>query len=142
MKRGDFAHRWVQNILLSIDGQLNEGTKARLMESCGRACARSSVIEEAEACRGDLDAFLAKIRSWVGQGNVTVDGETIRVVYEECFCKLTTEIPRELAVTYCLCSCGWLKEMFETVVGRPVEVDLESSIRRGSDTCSFVVRLV
>ena len=111
------------------------------MESCGRSCARSSAIKNAEQCRGDLPKFLSTFRSWVGKENVRQEDGEIFLTYPKCLCSLQAEISAALAETYCYCSCGWLKTMFETVVGNPVEVELESSVKRGSDACRFVVRL-
>jgi len=128
-------------MLDSIDEHLDVDARMRLMESCGRACANSTAIEAAEQCRGDLAKFLTKFRSWVGKENVRQEDREIYLVYPKCLCQLQADIPEALAETYCHCSCGWLKAMFETVVGNPVEVELESSIRRGADTCRFVVRL-
>jgi len=111
------------------------------MESCGRACARSGVIDEARACRGDLDKMVSKMKKWVGKENVRKDGNVIEVVYSKCFCELVADGPPILPDTYCTCSRGWLKEMFETVVGSPVEVDLMESIKRGDRQCRFIIHL-
>ena len=141
MRRSQFSHRWVTSLLAAIDGSLNRETTERLMESCGRACARSGAVEAAADCAGDLEAFLLKMRGWVGERNLSVDGTTVHLVYDRCLCSQSADLPEHLGATYCHCSRGWLKEMFETVVGRPVEVDLDSSIKGGSDRCRFTVRL-
>jgi predicted hydrocarbon binding protein len=47
----------------------------------------------------------------------------------------------QLPASYCLCSAGWVQEMFETVTGRPVHVELIRSIKGGAPDCRFVVRL-
>lgn len=141
MKREQYAHRWVTSMLASIDEHINQETKVRLMESCGRACARSGARESAEECAGDLDRFLSTLKGWIGEDGVRQDKGCIRITYGQCYCSLQAEIAPELARTYCACSCGWLKEMFETVTSKTVEVELESSIKCGSEACRFVVRL-
>ena len=65
----------------------------------------------------------------------------LHVVYPRCFCHLVAKGPERLPDIYCLCSRGWLKEMFETVLGELVEVDLLDSVKRGADQCGFTVRL-
>ena len=141
MAKDEFAFRWINNILESVNEHLDEDTKVRLMESCGRACARSGVIDSAVVCQGDLDKFLSTMGKWVGKKNVSREGDAIQVIYEKCYCRLKTQVPVELSDTYCSCSSGWLKEMFETVVGKPVDVEIESTINRGAEKCRFLVNL-
>lgn len=81
------------------------------------------------------------MRKWLGTKNITQDGDTIHVIYKKCFCQLRALVPDELSEVYCNCSRGWLREMFETVVGKAVEVEIESTILRGSDKCQFTLKL-
>ncbi len=141
MTQKKFTERWVTNLMQSIDAHLDEETKINLMESCGRACARESAIGAAEKCEGDLTKLLSTLEKWIGKGNVQRDGDVVRVIYPRCLCHLVAKGPPRLPDTYCYCSRGWLKEMFETVHGEPVEVELLESIKRGGEQCSFTVRL-
>lgn len=135
------TQRWVTNLMDSMDTHLDQETKMAVMESCGRACARGGPLRTARACAGDLDAFLSKLENWVGKGNVRKDGKVVHLVYPKCLCHLVADGPPRLPDTYCYCSLGWLKEMFETVVGSPVEVSLTGSIKRGAERCSFTIQL-
>lgn len=141
MKRSRFTHQWVTNLLVGIEGSLNPETTERLLEACGRACARGGAVVEAADCAGDVDGFVLKLRGWIGEHNVSVDGATVHLVYERCYCTSDPELPRQAGGTFCSCSRGWIKEMFETVVGRPVEVDIVSTIAGGAEACRFNVRL-
>ena len=141
MNRKKFSQRWVKNLIASIDENLNEKTKIKLMESCGRACAREEAKQSAKACRSDVEKFLSTMKKWIGKENVKKDGKTVTLVYPKCFCQLVADGPSKLPNTYCYCSQGWLKEMFETVVGKPVSVKLIDSIKRGAKTCTFTIRL-
>lgn len=141
MAQKKFTQRWVKNLMDSMDAHLDEEAKIALMESCGRACARVGPIRSAEACQGDLDRLLSTLGKWIGKGNVRRDGNVVHIVYTKCLCHLVAEGPPRLPHTYCYCSRGWLKEMFETVVGKPVDVDLINSIKRGGQQCSFTVQL-
>lgn len=141
MKHKEFTQRWVVNLMAGIDAHLDDETKLRLMESCGRACARGGVAAEAEACRGDLGKLLAKLKRWIGKENVRWEGDLVHLTYAKCFCHLVADGPATLPATYCLCSRGWVKEIFETVLEKPVDVELLDSIKRGGESCRFVVHL-
>jgi predicted hydrocarbon binding protein len=141
MAQREFIERWVTDLILAMDDQLDEATKTALMESCGQACARRGAIDSAKKCEGDVDKLLATMERWIGKGNVQRDGDLIHVVYPRCFCHLVAKGPERMPDTYCLCSQGWLKEMFETVAGHSVHVALLESVKRGAEHCRFIVTL-
>jgi len=134
------TERWVQNLVASMDAHLDEQTKTALMESCGRACARGGAINSAKTCQGNADRLVTTLENSIGKGHARRDGDVVHVVYPKRLCHLVAKGPPALPDTYCLCSRGWLKEMFETVLGEPVEVELLDSVKRGADQCSFTVR--
>ena len=43
--------------------------------------------------------------------------------------------------SYCDCSLGWQKYMFEIVFGKPVEVRHIETILRGGKTCRFEIKI-
>jgi predicted ArsR family transcriptional regulator len=36
--------------------------------------------------------------------------------------------------------CGWYRQLFETLLEQPVEVDLLASIVQGDERCRFLIR--
>jgi predicted hydrocarbon binding protein len=50
-------------------------------------------------------------------------------------------LPSKLSATYCTCSRGWAKALFEEALGRPVEVIMEESIVKGDKQCKFRIVL-
>jgi predicted hydrocarbon binding protein len=138
----EFTQRWVKNLIESIDTHLDEKTKIRLMESCGRACAHGGPIRAAKEHQGDLDNWLATLAKWHGgEEYIRRDGDTVHVICAECLCPLVKDGPPRLPDTYCYCSLGWMREMFGTVVEKPVDVELVESIKRGGEECRFIIRL-
>ena len=125
----------------SIDKHLDNEEKVKLLEDCGRACAGRHAKLEAAKHKGHLDGWLEALSKWIGPENVRKDGNSIWIVYSKCFCPLVKDSPPLLSYTYCNCSRGWLKEVFETVLERPVEVKLEDSVMRGGNQCRFSVIL-
>ena len=142
MEHKEFTKKWIKNLMENMDAHLDERTKVELMESCGRACARSGPVHVARECRGNLDRWLATLREWHGgEEHVQQDGDVVRVVCTDCLCPVAKDIPEGLSCTYCYCSLGWMKETFGAVVGKPVDVELLQSIVRGAETCEFAITL-
>lgn len=138
----EFAQGWVKNLVESIDAHLDEETRMRVMESCGRACARRGPARVAEECRGNLDGWLATLAKWHGgEEYVQRQGDVVHVICSECFCTLVKDGPARLPDTYCYCSRGWMKETFETVVEKPVDVDLVETVKGGGQQCRFTIKL-
>ena len=74
--------------------------------------------------------------------NLQVNGNDIYIVYPKCYCSFVNKIPSgTLSATYCNCSRGWTKELFEKVLGRSVEVIMEESIVNGDQQCKFKIVL-
>ena len=140
-KKEKFTQDWIRTLMNHMDSQLDEGSRIQLMELSGRACARQGAVNAAKACKGDLDKFLLTMRKWVGQDNVRRDGNKIHLSYSKCLCPLVQSGSEKLSDTYCNCSRGWVKEMYETVLGKPVDVQLTESIKRGGEACRFIVRI-
>ena len=134
-----FIHDWISNLMKNMDGHLEEEIKIKLMEECGRACAKRQAKKEALKFKGKLDEWLIQMKKWIGKENVQKGENYIRIIYSKCYCPLVQDSQPLLSNTYCNCSRGWLKENFETVVERPVEVKIEDSIMRGGKQCSFSI---
>jgi predicted hydrocarbon binding protein len=45
------------------------------------------------------------------------------------------------SATYCHCSCGWYRQLFETLLNGPVEVELLGSIAQGDEHCRFLIHI-
>ncbi|RPJ55480.1 MAG: hypothetical protein EHM23_26100 [Acidobacteria bacterium] len=56
-----------------------------------------------------------------------------------CLCPILEDAPKDISPTYCLCSVGYVREIFERQIGKPVQVELIDSVLRGAKGCSFKV---
>jgi predicted hydrocarbon binding protein len=140
----ELLHKWVETLLGSLDAEADESSRARIMESYGRACAlHYGDIEKARVIRHsakDVDELVERLNQQIlWCGSWVRDGDTITSVCERCGCPLVREGLVKLSPTFCICSRGWVKAVFETALERPVEVDLEQAIGRGDPVCRFLV---
>jgi predicted hydrocarbon binding protein len=135
-------HKWIKSLMENLDAKVDEETRVKVLENCGRTCISRSFIKRAQACKNsarNIDEFLDKLSQiW---SHLQRDGDNIYVAYERCYCPLVKAYPDKLSPTFCNCSRGWIKELFESVLERPVNIELEKSIRQGDDVCRFRVRL-
>jgi hypothetical protein len=70
------------------------------------------------------------------------DREIRRQIY--CHCPRVRDAVRlgiELSATYCYCGGGFYQNIWQTIVGQPVEIEIVESILQGGDVCSFAIHL-
>ena len=136
------SHQWITTLIAGLDENLDAETRMAVLERCGRTCITDSMVKKARACRAaakDEAEFLDRLgQDWK---HLQREGDEVFVVYPRCYCPLVKDLPGELSATWCNCSRGWVKELFEQALGRLVEVDLLQSIRQGDTICKFRVQV-
>jgi len=134
--------KWIVSLMDGLDTLVDEKTRVKVLENCGRNCLPRSFVKRANACKKDAKnnaEFLDRLsRIW---RHLQREGDNFYVVYEKCYCPLVKTYPDKLSASFCNCSRGWIKELFESALESPVDVTLEKSIKQGNDICKFRVCL-
>lgn len=137
------AGELLNSIIEGLD-EVDLEARQRIMELCGEACAHSDrdleIAKRIAEETVDEEEILVKVNKeilWCGTW--TRKGNTIQSVCVECGCPLVRNKVVELTGTFCYCSRGWVKKIFETLLKRPVNVELKKSIGLGDKVCKFVV---
>lgn len=135
--------RWIVRLIAGLDEHVDEETRARVLEQCGRECISQSRIKKAKAIYNktkDLDEFLEKLEDVYDV--LHREGDNVYFIYPRCYCSHVNKIPLgQLSSTYCNCSRGWVKALFEGALERAVEVIMEESIIKGDEQCKFRIKL-
>jgi hypothetical protein len=95
--------------------------------------------------RGDPDGYRQMVRQSLSGDSITYDwkNNVITMTSDErtdCFCPLISRLDHTPPVA-CHCSLGWQKHTWETLLQKPVTVELKESVLRGGTRCTFVVRV-
>lgn len=135
--------RWISCLITGLDELVDEETAIMILEQCGRQCQSQSFIKRAKALykkSASLEDFLEKLGE--EYKNLHREGDEVYIIYPKCYCSFVNKIPQgKLSGTYCNCSRGWAKALFEGALGRPVEVIMEESIVNGDEQCKFRIVL-
>lgn len=139
-------HRWIKKVIEVMSDELDDKTRKRILEECGRDCLLPKVIDKLKEVREeteDVNSWIEKIQTDEIWDVLVIEDGDVFVQYPECYCPILKDIPEyfKMPDAYCECSVGWLKELFEGVFERDVEVELLSSIVRGDEECRFRVGL-
>ena len=131
------------SIIKGLD-EVNLKTRQKIMELCGEACARSDrdfeIAKRIAEETTDEEKILARVNKeipWCGAW--TLRDNTIQCICTKCGCPLVRNKVVDLRGTFCYCSRGWVKKIFETLLKRPLKVELEKSIGLGDEVCKFVI---
>ncbi len=59
-----------------------------------------------------------------------------------CFCPLIrNNLDQGMPPSFCYCGSGWYRRQFEGAIGKPVTIDIVTSVLRGEDACRFAIHL-
>jgi predicted hydrocarbon binding protein len=134
--------KWIGTVVDGLDDMVDEKTRITILENCGRTCISPSFVKKAINLKeksGSNKEFLDKLaKTW---SHLKLEGKNIFVVYNQCYCPLVKSYEEKLSKSFCNCSRGWVKELFESSLKKPVTVILEKSIKQGDEICRFRVKL-
>ncbi len=147
--------KWVKGAMDRLDALVDEKIRIQIMENCGYKCAEMNrgAIDEAIAKRRkykNVDEFLeAEQQNPMKGTKLAREGNILYQIYRPqelgvtCYCSLVRGLPADekLSLTYCHCSKGFVKKLWESVLERPVKVELIQSVVSGASECKFAIRL-
>jgi hypothetical protein len=157
-RRAEKSLSWIKNMLTHLDAQVDEETRIKLLNACGRSCYifAQGVADDRKLPVENGEGFLQAIEK---AGHRVERGPEITVVYfgyngEQnpqglslregyCMCPIVeTDVP-DLSPSFCNCSAGYVKEIVERNSGRTVrKVEVLESVRRGGRDCRFRLELL
>ena len=124
-------------LLAVLGAQLDDAARGKILQGLGRECAQD-YGPFFNKYRGDLQGFLAKIKTaWVERTDYDEKTGILRVVGKPAPCACPLVKAGRTPAEFCECSRGWTQAAFSTVLGKPVTVEIEESVLRGSSRCSF-----
>jgi predicted hydrocarbon binding protein len=134
---------WLKKAMETLETLVGTETTVRIMEECGRKCCGQTWRTRAKQLFNkskSMEEFIQNLNSaHLGGGRLKIQGDTITGGYDHCYCGQVKNTKDVFPLTYCHCSVGWYKQLFESALGRPVDVELVQSIVTGAETCEFII---
>ncbi len=148
---------WVKRAMERLDRLAPKEKKIQIRENCGYACIEKnkSIIARAKAKRKkykNIEDFLANEEGKPLTGTrLKKEGNKLTWHFTpqsfsppmRCFCSLMSGLPKDetVSATYCLCSQGFVRRYWESVLEKPVKVELLESCLSGARECQFAIYL-
>lgn len=134
------AQKRFTKLLKILETEVDENTRMRIIQRLGCECSKSiPFIQEYE---GDLQGYWAEIeKRWGEKAEFDpVQGIiTIATPERDCVCPLVDS--QHTPPSFCDCSLGWQQQTYETLLGKPIMVEIKESVLRGAKRCVFEIRL-
>jgi hypothetical protein len=139
-----FASAWVDGLLSAVDATTDPQARRAVFQECSRMCteywaAQAGAVRESHSDASDAELLSAFSAVLPGGAGPKLTGGLIqwRFTGEACPCPLGRLVT---SPALCECSVEHVRGMLEPLLGRPVEVRLLGSRRRGADDCLFEAR--
>jgi hypothetical protein len=140
----EFIENWLSDLLDTIDAELDENIKVKLMEGCGRGCFRRHQFKRdiAQKGKGNLENLLEALKN---NFIIQREGDLVHIRYGNgpngCYCPVLHNRPPKPNDMHCNCTRATHQAIFEEALGRPFKVEIIETLRRGGKMCHFVVHL-
>jgi hypothetical protein len=143
-READFVRNWVSDLLETAEAELPRELQVKLIEGCGRGCFRRHEFKRAiaEQGKGDVEKLIAAYKK---NFEVWREGDTVHIRYGEvtsrCYCPVVKDRPGKPNDLHCECTRTTHQSIFEAALGRPIRVEVLSTLRRGGRNCHFRAHL-
>jgi hypothetical protein len=154
VKRMEFVDVWVKRFFDVLDQQLDEPTRKKIMQVNGKECYQGWIKSTGQTMKTvPFEQWAARIKKEVKDDSVRVEGNVIYFQYTSsaetgqpsqegvCLCPLVESKTAGISKTYCQCSVGYVKEMFEQRFACPIDVQLVDSVLQGGKRCKFKITI-
>lgn len=147
MNNKDKILQWI-DVVLSELSDSEEVIGKRILSKCGQECSKScGSFENALKVRNnakdknDIDELFNSFKEkFYNTPRLSKEGRVITLIYEECGCPMVEEGIKNSFL--CNCTVGYTRQIYETLFGRSVEINLESSMLKGDKICKQIIKIL
>lgn len=129
---------WVKSAMHRLENKFDPATtkQIRMTCQCGYGMdEKLKLIENLIASSSSMEEFasLAKAAGLFYQGGV------LYLQFQFCPCPMLADVDRLETNTWCQCTTGYSKVLFEKAFGCEVDVELLKSVKMGDDVCLMTI---
>jgi len=144
-KSADFEKKfvWAESICAGLEKEFDEDTvkSIRMDCACGPEMGKIGKLKTLYQSSSGLDDFVEKANK-LNQGfKIEYTDGALYLIYPCCYCSCVKRIDKPISKSWCFCTLGYTKKMFEHILGQAVTVGLIESVKTGGKTCRIKVDL-
>lgn len=107
--------------------------------ACGPSPNRINAIKKVYDASMGAEDFCRKMNNKQKGFSLELDEDGYLYSYPTCYCSAVKHLDEQVPRSWCLCTVGYTKRLFEGVLGEEVEVELLESVKTGGERCLMKV---
>lgn len=129
--------KWASDVCEFLEERFDEETICKLRSSCNceDGISKADRMKYYLKTTNNIAHFVEAFNSKESYAKIELDGDDLLFIYPTCYCSCVKRIDQILSKTWCYCTQGYAKSLFEKVFEVPVKAELMESIKTGSNRC-------
>lgn len=127
---------WVQSTMRRLENEFDRETvkQIRMNCQCGYEMEEKlTFVNELKASARCMEEFVGSDRA--KEAGLFCENGELYLKFLFCPCPMLADVKRLETKTWCQCTAGYSKVLFEKVFGCPVDVELLKSVKSGDEIC-------
>lgn len=136
IREGEDNCTWVKNTMKRLEDNFDESLtkKIRMSCQCGYGMdEKLDLLNELLNVSASLEEFASHDRAKAA--GLSFQNGHLFLQFPYCPCPMLAEVARLETATWCQCTTGYSKVLFEKAFGCEVDVELLKSVKMGDDIC-------
>ena len=142
-KSADFEKKfaWAESICADLEAEFdNETVKTIRMDcACGPEMGKINALRKVFLTAEGLEDFAERANKLKQGFTVKYEDGALFLIYPTCYCSCVKRVDKPISKTWCYCTLGYTKRMFENILDRPVDVELMESVKTGGRECRIKI---
>lgn len=138
-KSADFEKkfRWASNVCDFLEDRFDEDTICKIRSACNceDGSTKADKMKHYLKLSKDLSCFVDIFNSHESYAKIELCGDSLLFIYPTCYCSYVKRVDHSISKTWCYCTLGYAKSLFEKVFEAPVKAELLESIKTGGKQC-------
>jgi hypothetical protein len=136
----------VKEVMIQFDQVVPDKKKRdAVMEKLGNSCFHNffaKIAEDVKKRSNGIEEIIQNINIASGGEHFKLIKNKIHATFNQCLCQVgVKETVEPISKTYCSCSLGWMKSLFNLLLEQNFSVELIESVVSGGENCRFLINL-
>ena len=144
-KSADYIRKfkWAQNVCEYLESRYQPDQIMKIRMNCSCSPSEEDLVkskdmyDKSENLDDFCDLFNSKNN---GIRRVWYEKEDIYFSYPKCYCSGVKRVNEDISKTWCLCTLGYAKKLFDYILNNDVSVELIESVKTGGKQCIMRIR--
>lgn len=130
--------KWSENVCAYLEGNFNKEKvkQIRMKCSCTPPQKYADDVKRLYSSCDTINDFCEKYNmQYLGKHSIWNEGDSIFFSYPQCYCSLVKRDDKLISKTWCLCTLGYTKKLFDYVLDCETSAELIESVKTGGNRC-------